>query len=179
MTSCKPFLMSAAILSWAGVLGAADDSTAGPFAPLAFLLGEWSGVETGAAGNGTGGRTYEYIMDGRYLVARNTSTFPPQEKNPAGEVHQDWSIFSHDEARQVIVLREFHSEGFVIRYVMRTDAAEGTLVFESESVENAPPGTRARLTLQRKGDGFDEVFEVGFGGEEPKPLLRNSWHRNR
>ena len=87
----------------------------GPWAPLQFLVGSWNGEETGAAGIGKGDRVYEFIFGGPFLHARNTSRFPPQEKNPEGEVHEDWSFFSHDRTRDRIVLREFYIEGFVIQ----------------------------------------------------------------
>jgi len=41
-------------------------------------------------------RTYEFVMNGRFLHERNISPYPPQEKNPKGEVHEHWTMFSYD-----------------------------------------------------------------------------------
>lgn len=54
------------------------------------------------------------MVKDRFDELRNTSTSEPQELNPEGKVHEDLGIFSYDENRARIVLREFHSEGFVI-----------------------------------------------------------------
>ncbi len=150
-----------------------------PFKDVRFLVGSWVGHETGAAGIGRGERVYEFILQGKYLLARNVSRFEPQEKNPRGEVHEDWAIFSYDEARQELVLREFHSEGFVNQYVReRAGEAGKKLVFVSESVENGPPGLHARVTLSREGpDAFHEVFELAPPGKDFRPLLENHWKR--
>jgi len=45
---------------------------------LSFLADEWRGVETGVGGLGHGTRTYAFVLDGRYLHARNASRFEPQ-----------------------------------------------------------------------------------------------------
>ena len=99
-------------------------------------------------------------MGETYLLAKNTSRFPPQEKNPDGEVHRDWQFFSYDRTAKKLALRQFHSEGFVIEYVL--DLEKGSpkeLVFVSKIIENFMG--RARYTLRlRDDDHFEEVFEV-------------------
>jgi len=159
----------------AGSIRAQED----PWAPLQFLVGSWVGEETGAAGAGKGDRVYEFIFEGKFLHARNTSRFPPQEKNPDGEVHMDWSFFSHDGLRDRIVLREFHIEGFVNQYILVPPEGDGNrLVFISESVENFPPGGRVRLTLTKIDENaFHEVFELAGPGEDFTVLLENRWTR--
>jgi hypothetical protein len=135
---------------------------------LDFFAGAWQGRETGAAGLGTGDRVYAFIM-----------RFDPQEQNPEGEVHEDYSIFSYDKLREKIVLREFHSEGYVNQYVLTASEDEGRrLVFESESIQNLPAGWRARLTLTILDDSnFIEVFELAEPGQDHEELLRNHWTR--
>jgi len=81
--------------------------------PIRFLVGTWDGVAEGEAVRGTVKRTYEFVMNGRFLHERNISTYPPQEKNPKGEVHEHWTMFSYDRARNSLVMRQFHQEGFV------------------------------------------------------------------
>lgn len=147
--------------------------------PFRYFSGLWDGTETGALGVGTGDRVYAFIMDETYLMALNTSNFDQQEANPAGEVHEDYSIFSYDGIRNKIVLREFHSEGFVNQYVLASlEGDAGSFIFESESIENLPPGSRARLTLTILGpDEFEELFELAEPGGEYGKLLRNHFTR--
>lgn len=146
---------------------------------LNYFVGEWEGHETGKAGIGKGSRTYEFIMDGIYLFADNTSEFEPQEKNPEGEVHKDVSYVSYDKFRKTMVLREFHSESFVIQYTLDSLQSSGNkFVFVSESVENAPPGLRARVTLEIINENeFEETFELTFPGKDFTEYLKNYWSR--
>ena len=152
-----------------------------PWRPLRPFIGSWTGDETGAPGVGTGERTYEFVIDGKFLHFRNISRFEPQERNPEGETHEDWGFFSYDTNRERIVLRQFFVEGFVIRYVLTSDGQEtGRLVFLSEDVENAPPGFRARYIITRgNADEFEEVFEVANPGEDFGELIRNNWTRDQ
>jgi hypothetical protein len=147
---------------------------------LRYFLGTWKGRETGVAGEGVGERCYALVMDRNYIVAANTSTFEPQEANPEGEVHEDWSFYSYDKLRDKVVLREFHSEGYVNRYLLKDwDPEQRRFVFGSETIENLREGWRARVTLTIRGENtFDETFELAAPGEEFKMLLENHWSRS-
>ncbi|UCC81484.1 MAG: hypothetical protein JSW46_10725 [Gemmatimonadota bacterium] len=147
---------------------------------LQYFLGTWKGQESGVAGEGVGERCYALVMERNYIVAANTSTFEPQEANPEGEVHEDWAFFSYDKIRGKVVLREFHSEGFVNRYLLEEwDPQERRFVFESESIENLTEGWRARVTLTVHGENtFSETFELAAPGEEFESLLENQWSRS-
>ena len=72
---------------------------------LDYFVGAWDDAESGLAGIGKGDRTYEFIMDGKHLYAKNRSRFEPQEKNPKGETHEDRAFFSYDGIREKVVLR--------------------------------------------------------------------------
>lgn len=150
-----------------------------PLEPLQALIGRWEGRETGQSGAGKGQRTYRLILGGRYLQSQNISRFEPQEKNPQGETHEDWTFFSYDRARKRIVVRQFNIEGFVNQFVHEPAAGGGqTFVFVSESTENAPAGMRARLTYELKSrDAFEEVFELALPGKEFEVYMRNHWQR--
>ncbi len=135
-----------------------------PWAPLRVLVGEWTGESDGEPGKGTVKRTYGFVLGDRFLHERNVSTYPPQPKNPKGEVHEHWSFFSHDRARSALVLRQFHQEGFVNQYVAQ-EGSVGTLVFEGEAIENVPSGWKARETYEiLSQDEFVETFELAAGG---------------
>lgn len=149
--------------------------------PLEFLIGSWIGDETGKAGIGKGERTYEYIMNKKYIKMQNISRFEPQEKNPNGETHEDLTIFSRDEIRKLFVIRQFNIEGFVNTFILDTLKSDyRNFVFVSESTENSPKGLKARLTYKiNNKDEFMEFFELAYPGKDYEIWLRNFWRRNR
>lgn len=135
--------------------------------PVQRLLGDWTGTSEGQAGSGTVSRNYAQVIGRRFIQEQNTSTYPPQEQNKAGEVHEHWGMFSYDKARKVLVLRHFHVEGFVNTYRQLRDA-EGAdrLVFESENFENFSNSWKARETYEFLGDDtFVETFELAAPGK--------------
>ena len=138
-----------------------------PFAALRFLAGTWRGDQAGQPGRGTVERSYQFILNDRFLQEDNTSTYPPQEKNRNGEIHHHMSMISYDVARKLFVFRQFHTEGFVNTYVQQPSTDETTIVFVSEAIENIPSGYRARETytiLSR--DEFIERFEIAEPGKD-------------
>ena len=140
-----------------------------PWQPVRFLLGRWTGTVQGESGNGTVVRSYEFSLSNRFIEERNVSTYPVQERNRKGEVHEHRGFISYDKLRKKLVLRQFHQEGFVNTYVL--NAAESTgnvLVFDSEAIENLGAGFKARETYEiYSSDEFVETFEVAEPG---KPL---------
>jgi len=173
----------AALLVCAGVVvGRADAAELAPehWAPVQRLIGNWSGTASGESGEGTVERRYAFIMNRRFIHETNTSTYPPQEKNKAGEVHEHWGVFSFDKARKTLVLRQFHVEGFVNTY-RRTDTAAGpstALVFESESFENFSNSWKARESYEfLSDDEFVEIFELAPPGKPFSVYSRNHFKR--
>jgi hypothetical protein len=138
------------------------------WAPLRFFVGSWAGQGEGSPGMGKGVQTFEFILRGTFLHVRNKAVFDPQDKNPQGEVHEDWGVFSYDKARQTFVLRQFHVEGFVNQYVLEHAAPEAkTFVFVSEAIENIPAGFKARLTYKiLDADTFEQTFDLAPPGQE-------------
>lgn len=135
--------------------------------PIAPLLGRWAGTSEGQPGIGTVERDYERVLGSRFIRVRNRNVYPPQEKNPKGETHEDEGFFSFDRARKRIVLRQFHVEGFVNTYVQDLDAKAGTISFTTEAIENLPSGFRARETYVVTGaDQLEEIFELAEPGKE-------------
>ena len=93
--------------------------------------------------------------------------YPPQEKNPKGETHEDIGFFSFDSARKRVVLRQFHVEGFVNQYALEPSSTVDRVVFNSESMENIPTGFRARETYVFSGsDQLEEIFEIAEPGKD-------------
>jgi hypothetical protein len=135
-------------------------------AALDGFIGKWQGTSEGRPGTGTTEREYSRILNSRFVHARNRSVYPPQERNPKGEVHEDISVFSVDRARMRLVLRQFHVEGFVNEYVQEPATSDGALVFVTESIENIPSGWRAKETYRFiNADEFEEVFELAEPGK--------------
>jgi hypothetical protein len=142
-------------------------SKADPFAPLHFFVGAWRGDQSGEPGHGISERTYAFVLNGRFLQVNNTSTYPAQEKNKAGEVHHDMGMIGYDKARRKFVFRQFHTEGFVNTYIQEDGGDPKKLVFVSESIENIPPGWRARETYLLLNDNeFIERFELAEPGKD-------------
>ena len=149
-------------------LGARQDAVKPDrFARLRVLIGQWRGDQAGKPGKGTAQRTYQLILDGRFIQETNTSTYAPREKSKAGEVHHHMSVFGYDETRNRLVFRQFHTEGFVNTYVQEPGGDGGTLVFVTEAIENIPPGWRARETYTiLNGNEFTERFDLAEPGRE-------------
>ncbi len=137
-----------------------------PWAPVRFLIGQWTGETEGEPGKGTVTRSYRFVLKDRFIHEQNVSTYPPQPKNEKGEVHEHWSFLSCDRARHTLVLRQFHQEGFVNQYVLQPGGAQGALVFESEALENVPAGWKARESYRVVSpDEFVETFEIASDGK--------------
>jgi len=155
-----------------GVLSAANLNAQSPaptddvWRPLRFLLGSWEGTISGQPGNGSGTREYRLVLGDRFIEVRNRSFYPPQEKNPKGETHEDVGFISYDRNRKAFVFRQFHIEGFVNTYVA-TPSAGNALVFTSEAIENIPAGWRARETYRAVSvDEWLEIFELAEPGKD-------------
>ncbi len=111
------------------------------------MLGEWEGTSKGEPGAGTVRRTYSFVLKGRYIHEQNVPTYPPQEANRSGEVHEHWSFISYDRPRSTLVLRQFHQEGFINQFAMSKTASDANkLVFDSEQFENLDKQWKARET---------------------------------
>lgn len=136
--------------------------------PLQPFIGEWAGPGGGKTGHGDYERSYKFILNGKFIEVRNRSVYPKQEKNPNGEIHEDIGYIGYDKARKLLVLRQFHKEGFVIQYKLESVSPDGkTIVFISESIENIPAGYRTRETYQITGQNeFTETFEIADPGKE-------------
>jgi hypothetical protein len=158
--------MALCLLVFAGPVSAAGKAeTENPWAPIQFLVGDWAGDSEGQPGKGTVKRTYRFVLADKFLHEQNVSTYRPQPKNEKGEVHEHWSLFSHDRARHTLVFRQFHQEGFVNQYVLTPGSPAGSVVFETDTLENVPADWKARETYQLVSpDEFVETFELAHSG---------------
>jgi hypothetical protein len=139
--------------------------------PFRFFLGEWQGSGTGQPGTGRAERKYQLILNDRFIQLSSRSIYPPQEKNPQGEIHDELGFFSYDRGRGKFIFREFHGEGFVNQYVVEKLNEGRILVMTTEAIENIPPGWRARITYEiLSGDEFGETFELEKPGQDFVPF---------
>jgi hypothetical protein len=161
------FVLVAASLSSTVVRTNAQSTTSvDTLEPVARFLGMWTGTSEGQPGKGKVERHYERVLGSKFIQVRNRSTYPPQEKNPKGETHEDIGFFSFDGARKRVVFRQFHIEGFVNQYALDASSAGDRVVFVSESIENIPAGFRARETYVFSGsDQLEEIFEIAEPGK--------------
>lgn len=138
------------------------------WSPLLYFVGEWEGSGEGKSGNSTVTRTYRFILGEQFLQVENSSTYPPQQFNPNGEVHSDLGILSYDKARKTFVTRQFHIEGFVNQYTLDSASADGrTLVFLTEDIENIPNGWKAKEEYHIvTDDEFIETFSLAAPGKD-------------
>jgi len=146
-----------------------------------FFIGKWEGMGKGEPGESTVERDYQFVLDGKFLQAKNKSVYKPQEKNPKGEVHEDWGLLSYDRQRKKFVLRQFHVEGFVNQYVLDSLATDGKLlIFITEGIENIPAGWRAKETYKiLSDDEFYEIFELAAPGKDFELYSENHFKRKR
>jgi hypothetical protein len=174
-------ILTLSLLLLPGARFAAAQTSADPWTPVRFLVGEWQGQAEGQPGKGTVQRSYTFVLKDRFLHERNVSTYPPQEANKAGEVHEHWGFFSYDRARKALVFRQFHQEGFVNQYVLNAaESGARKLVFVSERFENVPEGWRARETYEiLSPDEFTETFELAESGKPFELYSRNHFKRVR
>jgi len=136
--------------------------------PLKFMIGNWIGTSEGEPGKGTYERSYQIVLNKKFIEVKNKSTYPPSKDNPKGEVHEDRGFISYDKGRKTFVLRQFHIEGFVNQFHIESISPDGkTIVFISESIGNIPAGYRAKETYQIISENeFKETFELAEPGKD-------------
>jgi hypothetical protein len=135
--------------------------------PLKVFVGSWQGKGGGEPGIGDYTRTYQFVLNKKFIEIRNKSVYPSTKENLKGEVHEDWGYFSYDKRRHTFVLRQFHVEGFVNQYALESISEDGArLVFVSEAIENIAPGWRAKESYEILDSAHvQETFELAEPGK--------------
>lgn len=136
--------------------------------PFKSFIGKWTGESDGQPGKGKYDRSYEFALNKKFIEVKNKSSYPPSKENAKGEVHEDHGFISYDKSRKTFVLRQFHIEGFVTQYKIESISPDKrTIVFISESMENLPPGFKAKETyLFSSENEFSETFELAESGKD-------------
>jgi hypothetical protein len=152
-----------------------------PFTPLRMFIGKWEGDSKGEPGVGKMQREYAFVLKDRFIQISNKAVYPPQEKNPKGEVHEDLGFFGFDKAQRKFSFRQFHVEGFVVQYTLESMSEDGrTMVFKSTAIENISPGWMARETYRfLNNDEFIETFALAGPGKDFETYSETHFRRKR
>jgi hypothetical protein len=146
------------------------DSVWRPFEPF---IGTWTGTGEGVDGIGTYERTYQFVLNKKYIEIKNKTVYPVTKENPKGYIHQDVGYISYDKIRKTFVFRQFHGEGFVNQYKLDSLSADKkTVVFVSEAFENMPAGWRARETYTITQNTLTEFFNLAEPGKDFTPYTQ-------
>jgi len=159
-------------------VGAQETKKPDVWSPLRFFVGTWKGTGKGEPGVSQVERTYQSILNGKYIQIEHKSIYAPQEKNPKGETHEDIGFLSYDRGRKQFVLRQFHIEGFVNQFKADISEDGKVIVFTSESIENIPVGYRAKETYRILNENeFTETFEIAEPGKAFQVYSENHFKR--
>lgn len=142
--------------------------------PFKKMIGNWKGTGDGVDGKGSYERSYNLVLNKNYIAVKNKTIYSPNEKAPKGYIHEDVGYISYDRMRKKFIFRQFHSEGFVNEYVLDSISADGNLfVFESEKIENIPPGWRAReILMVHSNNELVEEFNLAEPGKDFKAYTK-------
>ena len=149
----RPTFLALTLLATAlGAQAPAPVSAPDPFAPVRFLVGEWTGEGGGRPGQSSGVATFRFELGGQVLMRRSFADSAAAGGRPATHHEDLMTVFSEGGTLKAFYL---DNEGHVIRYLVSA-APEGA-VFTSEST----PGPRFRLTYLRKSEALVTLrFEI-------------------
>ena len=120
-------------------------STGDLWAPFRPLVGKWVGERTGLDGDAMQTVEWKFVLGNKFLQYA-TKTIA------ADDPHADIGMISYDKSRKKFICRAFFSEGYVNQYVGTISENGKTIEFETEAVENGPPGLRVKEIVRLDGD---------------------------
>ena len=138
-----------------------------PWAPLAFLIGDWSGAGSGKPSDAITGSTRFFMdLDGKILVRKNRAELAAKSGEKSGTVHEDLMIIYPQGKGSAFRADYFDNEGHVIHYALSFPEKQPSVVFESDSGA-AGPRFRIVYAMESQGAGtlVNEFWIAPPGGE--------------
>jgi hypothetical protein len=167
-------LLVAASMVFAQTSSKPDDR----WAPLAFLIGEWTGEGGGGPGQGSGGFSFLPDQQGTIVIRKNRADYPATKDRPAVS-HTDLMMVYKESGETKLRAIYFDMEDHVIHYTVEPSTDGTSVQFVSENF---------RLTYRKTGpDRVAIKFEIAppdkpgayttyidaAAHRNPKPATRN------
>ena len=131
-----------------GALAKDSGSAGADWGPLAFLVGDWSGDEGGAMGQGTSTISFRPELGGALLVRHHRLDYPPTRKH-TGTVEQDLLVIQRDSGggpARAVMFDTAHNE---TRFSVDISADGKTITLTSDAQASVP---RHRMVWVRSAD---------------------------
>ena len=140
-----------------------------------FLVGDWIGIGSGEPGKGDGGFSFTPDLDGKVLIRKSYSAYPPKPGESMGIRHEDLMIVYPSEEGSAFRAVYFDNEGHVIHYLVSFPQKQPSVRFESEQKSGTP-----RYRLEYEMESSDEVlitFSIAPPGQPYKVYLQGKSRR--
>ena len=124
---------------------------------LDSLVGTWVGEGSGDPGQGTGGFSFAWDLQGKILVRKSYADYPATKDRPASS-HQDLMVVYQEPDTRLSKAVYLDNEGHVINYTVTLSPDAKSIVFLSELRPSTP---RYRLIYIMTGkDRVELTFEI-------------------
>jgi len=64
------------------------------------LIGKWVGTGEAPEGKGDYVRTYQFVLNNKFIELRNKSMYPATKEKPKRYVHEDYGYISYDKTQR-------------------------------------------------------------------------------
>jgi hypothetical protein len=183
----RNLIAAAALAAMIGVVGlaAARDASAresgadagtADWGPFAFLVGDWTGDEGGAMGQGAATMSFRSELGGALLVRHHRIEYPPTRKR-TGTVEQDLLVIQRDEAGKPSRAVMFDTGGNETHFTIDVSADGKTITLTSDA---QPSVTRHRMMWVRGGDAeltFTHLMAPPTSPDDFTPETAGKVHR--